>query len=132
MNNPQPEEWKDIPIDYDCPSYEISDLGHIRRKKDERIMSFRIEENGTAYCQLRDKDGKKCFVKVETVVAKVFIPNPNNFKFVGNTDGNPHNRAAQNLVWQNNKKGTKRKTPSEICFNGTTTSETRTAERRYF
>jgi hypothetical protein len=29
----QTEQWKDIPIEYKCPGYEISDLGNVRHKE---------------------------------------------------------------------------------------------------
>ena len=42
--------------------------------------------------------GKHSF-KIGQLVAKAYIPNPNNYKYVGHKDGNPDHNWISNLVW---------------------------------
>lgn len=57
-----------------------------------------FNKNGKMYVTLENKDGRENCLVAE-LVAKAFIPNPNNYKFVKHKDGNLENCAADNLYW---------------------------------
>lgn len=91
------EEWKDI--EWYAGLYQISNFG--------RVKSFRYGEgkiikpfiNNGYYCVglSRKDDYKK--VRVHRLVAKHFIPNPDNKKEVNHIDGNKLNNNVSNLEW---------------------------------
>lgn len=84
------EEWKDI-ADFEG-LYQVSNLG--RAKSLPKVGSG--GHNGIILSQSKDKDGyllvylyadrKKVACKVHRLVAKAFIPNPNNFPQVNHKD----------------------------------------------
>ena len=46
-----------------------------------------------------DENEKPVLKDLAELVANEFLPNPNNYKFVGFIDGNSKNCAAENLQW---------------------------------
>ncbi len=52
------------------------------------------------------KDRHKKDFKVHQLVAKAFIPNPNNYKMINHLDGNPFNNNVKNLEWCTAKQNT--------------------------
>ena len=115
------EEYKPVPEFEGL--YEISNFGNIRRcqktvsyvvhrQRGSRIqtstfqvMPLRMQVNSTGdtYVQLR-KDNKSYGRCVHLLVAKVFVPNPENKKCVLHLDNNKSNNRADNLVWVNSRK----------------------------
>lgn len=100
--------WRKIP-NYNL--YEINNLGEIRR-----VPSIIISSTGRRYIQKgrilkikANKDGYKCVSLCENgiqkgyfvhnLLAKVFIPNPNNYPIVNHKDKNPSNNSLDNLEW---------------------------------
>ena len=98
------EEWKDI-IGYEG-LYKVSNLGNV--KSVERILSngHKHKEkhlythliNGYVVVSLF-KDGKQRNFKVYRLVAKSFIPNPENKPCVDHIDTNKENNKVENLKW---------------------------------
>lgn len=52
---------------------------------------------------LRDPNGKKLYIQVSRLVAKVYIPNPENKPCVCHKDNNPCNNRTGNLYWGTQK-----------------------------
>ncbi|GAC1413814.1 MAG: hypothetical protein NVSMB66_6380 [Candidatus Doudnabacteria bacterium] len=77
--------------------YEVSNLGNIKRIGGKVIKSQQINK-GYCYVDLWDKN-KRWNAKVHRLVAKVFIPNLNNFKEINHKDGNKLNNKTSNLEW---------------------------------
>ena len=100
------EIWKDIE-GYEG-LYQISNLGRVKsfpRKgthtTKERIIKFAKSNKGYLIAILKNNDVQKAF-SVHRLVAKAFIPNPNNLPQVNHKDENKENNNVNNLEWCNN------------------------------
>lgn len=95
----QDEIWKDVE-GYDR-RYQISSFGRVREiKKDGTIKNLKTSMFGTGYVHLNlILDGKQKSIQVHRLVAKAFIPNPNNYPCVNHKDENKSNNHAYNLEW---------------------------------
>lgn len=108
MGGIQIEEWKEI-INY--PNYEISNYGNVRSKdryvirngrksfvKGQMLKQFMAK----GYMRVALYNGDRCSRKqfqVHVLVAKHFIPNPNDFPIVNHKDENKQNNKWDNLEW---------------------------------
>ena len=90
------EEWKDIP-NYEG-LYQISNLGNIKRKKDNYIFKKNKNNGGYRIVTLTKNKIEKN-VSVHRLVAQAFIPNPNNLPQINHIDGNKMNNNVNNLEW---------------------------------
>lgn len=77
-------------------NYEISENGKIMNSN-QKILKPRYR-NGYLICCLW-KNGKTVYKLVHRLVAKSFIPNPNNYEEVNHMDGNKMNNHYKNLEW---------------------------------
>ena len=50
----------------------------------------------------RSENNKKYRYRVHTIIANVFVPNPNGFKYVNHIDSNKLNNSPENLEWCTN------------------------------
>lgn len=104
------DDWKDIP---GFPHYKINKYGQVKR-----IDAVVVDCNGISFYRkgriLRTRKTKLGYVQVDmcengvvygrfihNLLAKVFIPNPNNFPVVNHKDENPSNNDLSNLEWCN-------------------------------
>ena len=85
------ENWKVIE---EHPSYSVSNIGRVKNNKTNRVLKQEIRKNGY-HCVKLDK--KNCLT--HRLVAKAFIPNPNNLPCVNHKDENPENNMMENLEW---------------------------------
>ena len=103
------EVWKDIE-GYEG-RYQVSNCGRIRsfltkgvrnnvEIYDENYHIMKPVHNIFGYCVVRlyKNDGGKAFA-VHRLVARAFIPNPNNLPQVNHIDGNKQNNNSNNLEW---------------------------------
>ena len=90
------EIWKEMSGYEDM--YEISNFSNIRNKKTKRpIKQFK---NKHGYVTVRIyKDGIGLTKTVHRLVAKTFIPNPENLPEINHKDENKANNIASNLEW---------------------------------
>lgn len=118
----QIEIWKDI--DGYIGFYQISNLGRVKCLQREIIRSGDIKKNHTRKFTLNEqikrtafdkdkyqivalnKDGKSKMHKIHRLIAKAFIPNPENKPQVNHIDGNPSNNSISNLEWVTNRENT--------------------------
>lgn len=104
------EIW--IPIPGYEGDYQVSNYGKVKtfrtpsaRKIGGRILkatmfnSNRKSSGNFVHLLLCGKDGKRDIVTLNKLVALNFVPNPNNYHFVINIDGNKSNSHYQNLKW---------------------------------
>lgn len=99
------EEWKNIE-GYNG-DYQVSDLGNVKsfkRSPDGVIMKQFLRESGYKYVTLRNPENKNH--RIHLLVAKHFIPNPENKNTVNHDDGNKTNNKKSNLSWMTNKENT--------------------------
>jgi hypothetical protein len=94
------EIWKDIK-GYEG-LYQISNLGNIKsfkRYKEGKLLKPKFDKDGYREVGIRDSIGIRTFKRVHILVAKSFISNPNNYKFINHKDNNPSNNIVENIEW---------------------------------
>ena len=107
------EIWK--PVSGFDGYYEVSNLGNVksidryiidsrgrRRFFKGQVLKTRHSHNGYVLCNLK-KDGNNYNVRVNRLVAKAFVENPENYDEVNHIDFNKDNNKATNLEWCSNK-----------------------------
>ena len=113
LENFEGEVWKDIDGYED--SYQVSNLGRVKTKKDKilykipceyyknkKIIILREYKNKNGYIQIRlRKNGRFYNHSVHRIVAATFIPNPRNLPDINHRDENKSNNCANNLEWCN-------------------------------
>lgn len=95
------EEWRKIEK---YPNYSVSNFGRIRNDTTGRI---RILTDRRGYKAFNAKiNGKYVKTNVHQLVAKAFVPNPENKPCINHKDGNKHNNYINNLEWVTHKENT--------------------------
>src|SRR5690606_2256140 len=77
--------------------YAVSDTGKIRNNKTNRLVIGRKDKRHYKVT-IWVKD-VPCTFRVHYLVATMFVPNPNNYRYIGFKDGNTLNRNYSNLYW---------------------------------
>lgn len=124
------EVWKPV-IDYEG-FYEVSNLGRVRSVNRQvvncngikifrkgRVLKPSISGTSNAPHVVLYKDGKPFSPNINQLVAKAFIPNPKNYKFAININGDLNDNSVNNLKWSQYKK-VFGKIPVYITYNGKT------------
>ena len=88
------EEWRLI---NDFPNYSVSNFGNVKNNKTNRIMKLNVK-GGYHNVSLINNNLKKT-LKVQRLVALVFIENPENKPEVNHKDKNKLNNNINNLEW---------------------------------
>lgn len=90
------EIWKDIP-GYEGV-YLVSNKGNIKRISTNKILKpYENKRNGYLTINLSNKGRKN--LRIHRIVAKAFLPNPNNKPYINHIDGNKKNNNITNLEW---------------------------------
>lgn len=127
------------------PGYEVSNLGNVRsylKYPEGRLLAIQYNKKVKYnYVSLRDKYGKYHSLRLNRVVAKAFIPNPNNYPVVDHINDNSKDDRAINLQWMtqgaNNTKGGRAKRAGRTLQKnqiekGLTTKVTAYREGKYY
>lgn len=85
------KEYKEFYVDEQCNIYNAK--GH--------KLSPYIGVDGYVHIT-RSENNKKYRYRVHTIIANVFVPNPNGFKYVNHIDSNKLNNSPENLEWCTN------------------------------
>ena len=95
------ESWKKVYLDDKETHYEVSNMGYVRNTETGKFMTpGSIGKRGDLIVQL-SLDGKQYAILLHRLVAKYFVPNPNEkfFSEVNHLDENVKNCKANNLEW---------------------------------
>lgn len=105
------EVWKPIPNLEKF--YLVSNLGRFKSlgnragaSKSEKILKLKVMHDGYLYARLSN-NGKQIFVNAHRIVAKVFIPNPENKKEVNHINLIKDDNRVSNLEWVTPKENLK-------------------------
>lgn len=80
--------------------YEISNLGNVRNKTSGRLLKPKKSKTHKGYLSITlSKNGIHKGYLIHRLVAKAFIPNPNNLPQVNHKDCNRANNNVDNLEW---------------------------------
>ena len=116
------EEWRKIE---EFPNYAVSNLGRVKRiltckgkPLEGRVLSPYVGWGRSRMVNLSDK-GVSHTMRISTLVAKAFLPNPNSLQVVVHKDGNILNDNMDNLQWVS------RSELSSLSSNGKKISESR-------
>ena len=90
------EEWRDID-GYDLP-YQVSNFGDIRNKDTGHVYKRRIGRTGYC-CVTLVQEHLPTVHSVHRLVAKAFIPNPDNLPYINHKDEVRTNNIVENLEW---------------------------------
>lgn len=97
MNEENETIWKDIP-GYEG-LYKVSNTGKIFSVVTNRELSVIQKKDGYTCISLCDKDHNKKQYRIHQLVAKAFIPNPNNYPFINHKNEIKNDNRVENLEW---------------------------------
>lgn len=115
------ELWKELE---DYPGYEVSNTGKVisyKRNVKGTILNGSYDRDGYIRLRMIDKNNKSRYPRIHRLVAKAFLPNPNNLPQVNHKDENKENNCVNNLEWctieYNNNYGTRNERISNTQLN---------------
>ncbi len=91
------EEWRDIPDSHG--EYQGSTFGRIKSLKGGKELIMKPQMFGRYYVISLWIDGKRINSSVHRLIAKTFLPNPDNLPEVDHIDKDPTNNRVDNLQW---------------------------------
>ena len=108
-----PEEiWKIID---EYPRYEVSNLGHIKHRETGRLKKLTVNNKGYYVVNLYGDDGVGHVELVHILVAKAFVPNPDNKPMIDHVNAIKTDPRACNLEWVTNAENMQRAFDKGLC-----------------
>ena len=101
------EQWRDV-VGYEG-LYQVSNFGRVKSFHKGKVIIRKPVTLSDGYQQVSlDKNGKRKCMGIHVLVAKMFIPNPENKPMVDHYDRNPANNTVRNLSWVTNSENQRR------------------------
>ena len=94
------EEYRII---QEAPNYMVSNLGNVKNKNGY-IMKSSYDKDGYKRISLTLEPYHRIYRRVHQLVAKAFIPNPNNYTMINHLNGNREDNRVENLEWCDNSR----------------------------
>ena len=86
-----------------CPNYYVTKNGKVysnyKGKGWVKLSLNRIKNNGYVIVSIRDTNGYRYTYNIHQLVALVYVPNPNNHKYVCHKDNIRTHNHYKNLYW---------------------------------
>lgn len=100
------EEWEEVE---GYPGYSVSTEGRVMsyRLKEPKELAQQTTKCGYKYVRLSISKNKSKYSLIHRLVAKAFVPNPDNKPQVNHIDGDKSNNKASNLEWVSAKENTR-------------------------
>ncbi len=100
------EIWRNV-VGYEG-LYQVSSFGRVKSFYGigERLLTPSANKSGYQYTVLTDKNKIRKSCKVHTLVARAFLPNPENKPVVHHRDSNRANNRVSNLEWVTHRENT--------------------------
>ncbi len=87
------------------PGYLFTEDGRVFNKKfDKELKPYISNTTGYYYVTMKHQDGRRRPTALHRIIAKIYIPNPENLPFVNHKDGVKLNPCKDNLEWSTNAK----------------------------
>lgn len=106
------ENTKWYPMD-NAPNYEINKNGQVRHKIKGNVLKPTLAKDGYLYYTLHNYNGKVRRYGAHTLVARQFLPNPENKEVINHIDENRQNCKLENLEWLTHEENSRHATSSE-------------------
>lgn len=88
--------------------YFVDELGNVFSNKRGNMVKLKQQKTKNGYMKIcLHENGCVITRSVHRIVAKAFIPNPNNYPIINHIDGNKSNNNVLNLEWCDNSKNQK-------------------------
>ena len=92
------EIWRDI--EGYKGLYQISNKGHVKSLYNGSERILKLHDNGKGYLRVNlTKENTSKHIRVHRLVARAFIPNPDNLPEINHRDENKKNNCVENLEW---------------------------------
>jgi hypothetical protein len=127
------EQWK--PAGVGNGKYYISNRGRLCtidwcRTGRWAILKPSLNPNGYPQATLMKSKGKVMYVRLHRLVAKAFIPNPENLKEVNHIDYNPANNNVENLEWVSRKQNIRHSLKNRVLTFGSENPKSKLTEQQ--
>lgn len=110
------EEWKDLNLKGNDGKYKISTLGRVYNTHTNIFVSHVVTGIPQYFYVNLRFSGKVILRRVHNLMARTFIPNPEDFKYVDHIDQNRFNNSLDNLRWVN-RSGNSNNMKSNVYIN---------------